>query len=767
MFGNPLLLADDGYQISRSVRLRASASAYFNRTPSTASNRKTWTYSNWVKRGSITSGNPYMLGVNTAASQLQAAFYFTSTDTLIFLGGVSGSANDFAFETTQVFRDPSAWYHLVIQFDSTQATSTSRVRLYVNGSQITAFGTATYPTLNYDSAVNNTVAHWIGRGYTNYFDGYLTEINFIDGQALTPSSFGETDAITGVWKPKKYGGTYGTNGFFLNFSDNSSNTATTIGKDYSGNGNNWTPNNISVTAGSTYDSMLDVPTLWADGGNGRGNYCVWNALSRMGTPTNSAANLQTNLATGSLINGSMVVSSGKWYYETQFTSGADAFMGWNRVDLQTGTGNAFQQAGSLLYFSSNGNRYKDGDGGASYGASYTTSDAIGCAIDLDNNQVTWYKNNVAQSTISIIAGNYAPCLATGGTACNFLSNFGQRPFAYTPPTGFKALNTQNLPEPTIRRGNQYFNAVTYTGTGAARSVTGAGFQPDLVWIKNRSAAISHGLNDSVRGAGKFLYSNLTDAEGNFPTDFASFDADGFSLGSATGAVTNTNGSSYVAWQWKEGATQGFDIVTFAFPASGPWTLAHSLGVAPKMVIVKSRSNGAQPWVVYHAAVGNTGYLLLNTTDAFAANATVWNNTSPSSTVVTMGSGFTSTNYGANGVAYLFSEVAGFSRFGSYTGNGSADGPFVFCGFRPRWVMVKKTSATDDWVVFDTARDTFNVVNDWLFPNLSNAELTTAGSPDVLSNGFKLRSNSGATNASGASFIFAAFAESPFKTALAL
>jgi hypothetical protein len=792
VIGNPLLLSPEGYQIDRSVRLRRSASAYLNRTVGSASNRKTWTWSGWVKRGTL-SAQQGVFGSNNSATYPRTSFYFTSSDTLQLFEEDGTGANITVLVTTQVFRDPSAWYHVVLARDTTAATSSDRVKLYVNGVQITSFSSSTYPTLNFDGQVNNTsYPQTIGRtDGGNYLDGYLADVNFIDGQALTPSSFGETDAVTGVWKPKKYAGTYGTNGFYLNFSDPSS--TTTIGYDYSGNGNNWTSNNISVTAGVTYDSMIDTPTPYADGGNGRGNYCVLNALSKMGTPTNSAANLQTSLAASSLVNGSQVVSSGKWYYEAQFTSGSDAFIGWNRVDLQTGTGNSFQQAGSLIYLSSNGSRYKDGDGGAVYGASYTTSDAIGCAIDLDNNQVTWYKNNVSQGTISITAGNYAPCLVTGGTACNFLSNFGQRPFAYTPPTGFKALNTQNLPEPTIVDGSQYFDATTYTGNGTTQSIVNSGgMQPDLVWIKRRSAAADHALYDSSRTLGVALASNSTGAEGAVVTNglMTAYNSDGFSVAVVSGDnTTNGTANTFVGWQWKAngagvsntdgsitstvsaGVTQGFSVVTYTGTGSNA-TVGHGLGVAPKMVIVKNRS-GTNGWAVGHNALDAASpwnyFLVLEGTDSRVLTNLAWNNTAPTSSVFSLGTG---TRFNANTgtyVAYCFAEVPGFSKFGSYTGNGSTDGPFVHLGFRPAYVMIKVINNTYDWEIADSSRSSTNFVDDFLVPNSSaaeNANVGAANSIDFLSNGFKIRANWTRLNDASGTFIYMAFAEHPFKNALA-
>jgi hypothetical protein len=781
--------------ISRSVRLRSSASAYFNRTLTTPTSGTTWTWSAWVKRGVLSVESQLFSAGVSVSDQI---FFQNSTDFLIVYLGAN------TLVTSQVFRDPSAWYHIVLQVDTTQATASNRVRLYVNGVQVTAFSSTSYPTQNATTKFNSASAHNIGRyqaGASGYFDGYLTEVNFIDGQALTPSSFGTTDPLTGVWEPIAYTGTYGTNGFYLNFKDNTS--TTTLGLDYSGNSNNWTANNISVTVGSTYDSMLDVPTQWIGYSTTtdtsavtRGNYCILNALSRMGTPTNSAANLQTNLASSSLINGSQLVSSGKWYFEAQFTSGSDAFIGWNRVDLQTGTGNAFQQAGSLLYFSSNGNRYKDGDGGASYGASYSTSDAIGCAIDLDANQVTWYKNNVSQGTISINAGNYTPCLVTGGTPCNFLANFGQRPFTYTPPSGYKSLNTTNLPDSTIVQGNKWMDVNLWTGDGTStRTIGGLAFQPDFIWTKRRSSGSVNNndnwLYDSVRGAGSnsllTLTSNRTDAE---------FDARG-AAGNATaitssgfttinGTTNNNNlnesGNAFVAWQWKANGTpavtntngsitstvsasttSGFSVVTYTGTGANA-TVGHGLGVAPRMIIFKRRSATAN-WAVYHASIGNTGALALDLTIATDTNVAYFNNTSPTSSVFTVGTGNSINASTSTYVAYCFAQIAGFSAFGIYTGNGSSDGPFVFTGFRPRFIMLKRTDAVSGWGMIDTARGTYNTIASYLQADSSAAELTD-NSFDILSNGFKCRLGGNLTNTNGGTYIYAAFAENPFKNSLA-
>lgn len=331
----------------------------------------------------------------------------------------------------------------------------------------------------------------------------------------------------------------------------------------------------------------------------------------------------------------------------------------------------------------------------------------------------------------------------------------------------------------IPDGRVAMAATLWTGTGVTRNVTGVGFQPDLVWLKIRSSADSNGLFDSVRGAGKRLQSNDTNAEATTTAVQSAFISDGFTVG--TDVQSNGNGSTYVGWSWKASGstvsntagsitstvdantTAGFSIVTYTGTGANA-TVGHGLGVAPKMLIVRNRTGG--DWKVYNANVGNTYQGFLNDTAAFQGSSpTLWNSTTPTSTVFSIG-----TNSGVNGsgntiVAYCFAEVAGYSKFGSYTGNGSTDGPFIYCGFRPRWLMFKRSDGISTWEVVDTSRANYNVVGKVLQPNTTSAELNTgdyANLCDALSNGFKIRSTSSASNTG--TVIYAAFAENPFKYA---
>jgi hypothetical protein len=755
--------------ISRSVRLRSSASANFTRTPASAGNLKTWTWSAWVKRGTLGVDQDlfsyYASGINeTIRIGSNNSLYRYCVDT-------SGTVNRVLLNTTAVFRDPSAWYHIVVAEDTTQATDTNRVKIYVNGVQ-QAITATVWPALNWDSYLNRAVATNL-LGYSGlYFDGCTAEVNFIDGQALTPSSFGTTDAQTGAWVPMAYTGTYGTNGFYLNFKDNTS--TTTLGYDYSGNSNNWTANNISLTAGTTYDSMLDVPTPWigynTDGGVSvtRGNYATLNPLdySASGTITLTNGNLTTSgsgAAQG--FYKSTMSCDFKTYHEVFCTSvgSAGTWIGFATAPATTaGTG-------TIYYNAADGKIYLNGSITASY-ATFTTNDVIGLTYDPSTGSASFYKNNTLQGSVSTGFTNPVFAIVGDGSSLTVTldANFGQRPFSYTPPTGFKALCTTNLPDSTIKKGNQYFDTALWTGDGtSSRDITSTIDTPDFLWIKKRSASDYHVLFDNVRGFadGKALYSNDTVAEGTYKYGYVSASAaNKFTVAQGTSGAQYVNQSSqtYVGWQWKESVTAGFDIVTYTgtLTAAGTADIAHNLGVAPAMIITKAR-NGTSDWIVHHKSLSSWSHnLSLNGTAAQVDNSIYGTVTAPTSTTFRTNwvTGY-NTN-GSNLVAYLFAEVAGYSKFGSYTGNGSSDGPFVYTGFRPRWVMMKRTDSTSDWLIIDTSRDPYNVATQRLYPNLSDAEGVSGNILDSLSNGFKFRSAN--WNVSSGTYIFAAFAENPFK-----
>jgi hypothetical protein len=785
-----------GYDINNSLRLRASASAYLNRTPASTTNRRTYTYSFWTKYSTGSSDVSIFSTYGGSAGQFLTIGFIDSGKSLV-IDQYNGSARDLIIYTTQVFRDPSAWYHVVIAVDTTQATSSNRVKIYVNGSQVTAFATATYPSLNFDTYVNTTQVSNVGRRVDipgQYYDGYLAEVNFVDGQALTPSSFGETDTTTGSWKPKAYSGTYGTNGFYLKFSDiaTTSGSNAGLGKDFSGNTNYWTTNNISVTAGVTYDAMIDSPTLTSAT---VANYATLNPLLRLngivGTFTNGNLNFLAPTAADYYYCSTMFTgTTGKYYSEATINAIGSGIVNGLINEAQVGTawGNkaAYRETGVIYDLSGTT---------VTSGSTFTTGDVIGIAVDIGAGTVQFYKNNVAQGATPSFSFTAGTPLAFAGRSNNgnadLAFNFGQRPFKYTPPSGFVALNTYNLPDSTIKKGNTVMDATLYTQNGTSTNVvTNAGaFKPDLVWLKCRSNAGTYNvLTDTVRGIANSLYSNTSTAENSDGNNFFnSFNSNGFSLTLGDSGTNSTSGRTQVAWQWQSGqgtntsntsgsitstvsvnATAGFSVVTYTGTGANA-TVGHGLGVAPAMMIVKSRNTTVgQAWRVYHKnanASPASGVLNLNVSDAFVTSSTQWNNTAPTSSVLSIGTDPALNENTKNYVAYCWAEIAGFSKFGSYTGNGSTDGPFVYLGFRPKYVLIKRTDAVASWEVIDTARDPYNASANYLYPNLSDAEVNApSNTRDYLSNGFKIRHSGGGSNASGGTYIYMAFAENPFKNA---
>lgn len=724
-----------------------------------------------------------------------AALYVNAGDQILYYDE-SGDVAQATASTAMVFRDFSAWYHIVFSVDTSLATAADRTKLYVNGTQVVFSGSAygqNYSTrINFAGRRMQIGATFYASSLGDYFDGYLAETHFVDGQGLTPSSFGETDTITGVWKPKRYAGTYGTNGFYLPFTDNSALTTSSnvgLGKDFSGNGNYWTTNNISITAGVTYDSMTDVPTLTSPTA---ANFAVLNPLWKGANITLSAANLNASMSATSdaSFSSTITITSGKWYWESVITSPSTDYpyigVATPNFNYQAVGGSCIRSSATGFFKASNATKWNLSS--SSYGSSFVANDVMMIAYDADSGKIYFGKNGTwdassdpAAGTNPAFTGVNAPVTPAGFVYnCSWIMNFGQRPFAYTPPTGFVALNTYNLPTSTIVKGNTVMDATLYTGTGAALSVTNAaGFKPDFVWIKRRDSTNYHILTDSVRGTNSQLFSNDTLAQESRTDRLTAFNSNGFSLG--TYVDVNNSTSPFVGWQWQAGqgttssntsgtitstvsvnASAGFSIASWTANGSVS-TIGHGLGVKPSLVIHKPRT-GTYDWAVITDILnGSLQYLYLNSTQA--VNNTGWG-TSPTSSVTSV---YSYPN-GTSMISYCFAPIAGYSAFGSYTGNGSTDGPFIYTGFRPKFVMCKVISTSNWWIMFDSTRNPYNAANYELAANLSDAEYTANTSQytlfDFLSNGFKLRTGSLEGNSSGQTYLYVAFAENPFKNSLA-
>ena len=800
------------FEIKNSLRFDSESSSKLSRTPSSAGNRRTYTISFWFKRGIFsTSVHVYPFDANGDGD----IYILNTSDKLGSQGYGSG------YHTTkQHLKDMTNWYHLIIAVDTTQGTSSNRVKHYLNGSQITVWDSDSQPSQNADSDVNNTVAHTIGgKSGGNYFDGYMAEFHLIDGQQLTPSDFGEADEDYGHWKPIKYTGSHGTNGFYLDFADSSS-----LGNDASANSNNFTPTNIS-----SHDQVKDSPT---------NNFCVMNSLDNYyAGSTFSEGNLGLFIATSAQPTNTATfgLTSGKWYWEVRQGSSGTGGGGVGYQGLLGIAGSLGDASGSALgshadqygfYASSGHGNLLIGGSYVSYGTlvGFTNGDIISMALDLDNNKMYWAKNGTYLNSgnpagnsnghaitdpSSVTAGCYFPAAGDYHSSSeNYIFNFGQEGtfignetaggnsdgegignFKYAVPSGFKAICSANLDTDDYASvvPSAHFNTVVYTGDGGL-DVTGVGFQPDLVWCKARGATYHHQLHDSVRGAtAGMLKSNDTDAE-NSTYQFDSFDSDGFTTDSGNVTGVNGNGETQDAWNWKMNGSgssnsngsitatvsantnAGQSIMTYS-GASGNGTVGHGLSKAPNLVIVKTR-NAADQWRV--GTIQNLGgppnftdYFKLNASDGYSDESTTWNDTAPTSTVISVGTDSATNHPGYTHVAYCFHDVDGYSKIGFYLGNGNSDGTFVYCGFRPKWLLLKPSNYSDGWKLFDTVRGAQNgPYNQYppgdLKPDTNAVEnFSTAFNVDFLSNGFKWRATDNSVNG-GYEYIYYAIAEQPFK-----
>ena len=756
VFSNNLLMGAagqaTGYEIDQSIRFNDDDSAHLSRTLGTASNRKIWTYSVWIKRANL--GTRQMFFTVAAGGGAQGILEFDQgdggnggMDKLVVNNETSGTTA-LNWELEIAFRDPAAWYNFVFVYDTTQSTTNDRFKCFVNGALQTEWDRNSTPGQNEEQAFNNALDHRIGEGHIAnfYFDGYMAEIHFIDGTAKAASDFGEYND-DGVWVPIKYEGSYGNNGFYLKGQDSSA-----LGDDTSGNGNDFASSGLAAA-----DQKSDTPTtnastlnpLWAGATLSDGNLVA----------TASADAYQWATSTFSIDDG------GKYVCEFQKSAGTFGYVGIFQLGNHNATtGNNYMYA------------YNLGTGEIVKNSSVVTDLGTGAAnslmrIEYDGSNDTI---EIFDDGTEIFPASTGVSNTVGLTGQNSL-HFGCAPYASgtiitatfqglsgTPTTNFKELTSANLSTPTISDGSKYFQTTLYNGTGSELEVNQSGnstFEPDFVWIKNRSnAGNEHDLYDAVRGATKAIFSSAASPESTQTQGLKSFDSDGFTVG--TRGEVNTSGSTNVAWQWKEEATPGFDIVTYTGNKTNR-TISHSLGVAPEWIVIKDTSN-TESWVVGHNSIGWTKNLFLNLTNAEATSSSIWQDTAPTSSVFSIGTSDGVNKVGTH-IAYLWASVAGFSKFGSYTGNGSADGPFIFTGMAPAFIIVKRAAGgTGNWDMFDRQRDPINPADAVLDADSNGAEASYSTIDiDFLSNGFKVRGTQSNINTSGDTYIYMAFAENPF------
>lgn len=793
---NPLLLGGGGeYAIERSLRFEEERSTYLQFTP-TAANTNTLTISFWAKLvGPSRTGNNQKLLTSTGGFELA---YHAVNGTITLSNSDTVSSN---LVITPVLRDCASWYHFVISIDTTQATDSDRVSIYLNGYEQT-FSSGLYPGLNDDIGwALNSISNLPNAG-TSICNCYIADFQYIDGLALSASNFGAF-GVNNRWNPIRYNGSYGTNGCHLTFSDFS--TLAALGTDSSGNGNTWTANGFTVTPTSRdFDCLLDSPVDGDQDDTGAGGEVTANYATLDTNGSNYGAQIDvrngmlqysTNNFTSDQVAfvSTQAMSGGKYYFEAEYIDSAGqggmGVVGVRYMNRNLGSVNVLfgVYSDGYCYQCENGRIYNNNSDVGTFTGWRGTGGIAGVTYDGENNEIKFYLDGVLQYTFSSVpAGTYyfAVACGKGGSANtqNMYVNFGQRAFAFAPPAGFKTLCTVNQEDTSIANGDNAMDISLYTGTGATQTISGINFNPDLVWLKSRSAGTNHRMYDTIRGVTKYIASNNTSIEGT-QSGVTSFNSDGFTIGSAV--ASNDSGQTYVAWTWDAGTStvsntdgtittsvrakpsNGFSIVTYAGNSTAGATIGHGLNAVPEMVLIKGY-DATENWAVYHGgsdSLNPEDYSLRLNDNSATALSTFWNNTAPTSSVITLGSDNAVNNTGTNYVAYCFTSVAGFSAFGEYVGNGNSDeGTFIYTGFRVKWLFIKRVDNLGSWFVYDSKRDD-NPNTDTLQFNQFNAEAINED-VDFYSHGFKCKSGNSKINGNGNEYVYAALAEVPFKTARA-
>ena len=729
----------------------------------------------------------YVVGnyVGTSGPHMAVQLYVPGNT--IYFYYANGGAYSFAFSSGDIVANQ--WHHIV--FNRVSGT----LRMFIDGTQ--KGSTVTSSTVALD---NNNFRVGLAQENGSYaYDGYLSNVRFVVGSAVYSDGASitvPTSTLTNVTNTRLLALTTSTI-----TQDASSNnvTGTTSGSptisygspfttenfysDASGNNNHLTAANLSHT-----DQMIDTPT---------NNFATLNPLDNYNTGASfSEGNLKWTIGgADGASRSTYVMSAGKWYVE--FLSNNDY------IGVVSGNASIINMNGTqTVFYAQNGQKRVNGSS-SSYGASYVNGDIISIALDLDASPqtVTFYKNNVSQSSINLTdvgSEGYSVSCGSGSGSTNATANFGQDSsfvgiktaqgnadesgvgdFYYAPPSGYLALCSANLTS-TIVDGSEYFNTVLYTGNGGTQSITGVNFESNFTWIKRRDSTNWHMLYDSVRGAGKSLNSNDPTDEFENTTRFTSFDSDGFTVGND--ANTNSNTRGYVSWNWKAGgaavsntdgsiASQvsanteaGFSIVSFDTGGNTSGTVGHGLGVQPQLIIGKTRNHDVG-WYVQTPLLPATDTLAFDGAAAYNPGYNHWNDTHPTSSVFSVGGYMADhadlTNPSTK-IAYCFANVEGYCKVGSYIANNVADGPFVYTGFRPAWLLVKRAiGGTGHWDIFDNKREPFNEMGNQLYASQPNQEANNDHDIDFLSNGFKWRDSSNGINGSG-TYIYLAIAEAPFK-----
>ena len=785
-----------GYQPKGAIFTDGS-NDYFSKTDysSSGSSDKVMSCGGWFKVCEIANAQTALFAwtrTNNSNDYVRLGHYYQTGQIRMVLQNTSDTGR-LDWYTKQYMRDPSAWFHIVW----TVSTNGEAVnKLWINGSEVTEFTKTTDSLADGDVFRFGNSSHHHSNfadpnGSANNKSIYASQMFYQDGQKVTDiTDYGEFND-NGIWVPKDISGlTFGTNGYLLDFADSSN-----LGNDVSGRNNDLTVNGSMSAADLTNDRPVNSES------DDLGNYCIWNPLTTNINASSSLALSDGNLVVSNTasedanVHGSFGLSSGKWYFEVTVNTINEIFLGVSDATIASNA-NSKTEAGAFVLDLLEADKYNN-DGGSSYGSAFSNGDVANVAVDLDNGKI-WigkdgtYPNSGNPATgsnemYSGISGTVFPFLSTQGSGTKqATTNFGQSSFTTSAPTGFKAVATHNMTEPTITKPSDHFQAIAYEGTSASTLTVDTNFQADWVWIKERTNSRSWHMYDSVRGEGKALYTNgaWVEDEDEVNGYLDQFNATNVRLTNGSTSGVNVKGSSssntYVMYAMKAGGaassnsdgtitsnvsantTAGFSIVSYTGNSTADATVGHGLSSTPELIIVRNRE-GAESWAVWHKALAAGKRLDLNLAAAeFTTSNYIEGVTSD---VFQLSSSGGVINNGDDFIAYCWHSVEGFSKIGSYEGNGNANGPFIYLGFKPAFIMTKNIDASAAWAIHSVAQsDQYNDQYYELYANASDDQGSLGARRDFLANGTKIRNaSSSAYNTNNKTYIYMAFAETPFAS----
>ena len=789
------------FEITNSIRFDGMDNGYLKRTPSSTGNQKVWTWSGWIKRNTVARDNIntqhlFSCDAHSGNNGIAAIYIHGSQDKMHTYFDTTGN-NPYGAVNDRLYRDVTGWMHVVWQGDAGNDQ-----KIWINGVQ-ESVSSGTYPP-DYSFGMNESgIPMLMGSqgwdGHNLVGDFLLAEVYYSDGTKYTASDFGETNSDTGVWSPKSdVSITYGTNGFHLKFDDTSS--TTTLGYDSSGNNNHFTLHNMSAPSAGwpATDSLTDTPT---------NNFCTLNCLDRHNDAITRGGLETATTGTGGHypIYATMGMKTGKWYYEAKRKTNDGFLPGIMEMQHDHGSHNTDSTVGNnTSTVNKRGYGLLTGDGRKSHNGTYSSygsgltnqSDILMCAYDADNGKVYWGKNGTWFDSGDPAAGSNPAFSGIDTTKTwvwsfhhygnnnNVYVNFGQQGFTYTPPSGFAALCTKEMADPAITLPTDHFDVATWAGNDGAQTISSLAFEPGFVWVKAHDRSENHFLTDDVRGDGKSLAIG-TVTEQNNSSKFTGFTSSGFTL-NTTDNELNGGGVNYLSYNWKmtgsnasnsngsisstiqANTTAGCAVVKYVGNGTDGATVGHGLGVAPDFMMLKCFSHGDN-WIAYHSHSADSNpqqyyYEMQNTDQRKGPNTNfMWSNGLPNSTTFELYSDSAVNGNGRDFITYVFSEVEGFSKFGRYAGTGSADnGPYVYCGFRPAFVMTKQNNQNENWTISNSTRSISNPVDRFLRNDETTSETSGAAKMDFLATGFRLRNSDDKTNRDGGDYIYMAFAEAPQK-----